>query len=106
MDKQEKIFAKGIYFDKPREGSPDFVKGRISVNVAEFIEFAKKHEKKSGYINLDLKKSKEGKLYLELNTWTPKEKVENITDEEAEKKLNELSDTSTDDSINPSDIPF
>lgn len=34
------------------------------------------------------------------------EKIENITDEESEKKLNELSDTSTDDSINPSDIPF
>lgn len=34
------------------------------------------------------------------------EKVENITDEEAEKKLNELSDNSTGDSINPSDIPF
>lgn len=34
------------------------------------------------------------------------EKIENIADDEAEKKLNELGDILTDDSINPSDIPF
>ena len=28
------------------------------------------------YIDLDLKKSKEGKLYLQLNTFTPKAKAE------------------------------
>lgn len=33
----------------------------------------KNTKKKSGYINLDLKKSKEGKLYLELNSWEKKE---------------------------------
>jgi len=79
-EKKEKVFAKGIYFDKPREGAPDFVKGNISVKVDDFIAFAKEHEKKSGYINLDLKKSKEGKLYLELNSWEKKEVVEDIVE--------------------------
>lgn len=46
MSKKDKIFAKGIYFDKPKEGSPDFVKGKISVKVDDFIAFAKEHEKK------------------------------------------------------------
>jgi hypothetical protein len=76
----DKIFAEGIYFDKPREGAPDFVKGNISIKVAEFIEFAKKHEKKSGYVNLDLKKSKAGKLYLELNTYEKKEEKDIVED--------------------------
>lgn len=79
-EKKEKVFAKGIYFDKPKEGSPDFVKGKISVKVDDFIAFAKEHEKKSGYINLDLKKSKEGKLYLELNSWEKKESGDVVED--------------------------
>ena len=25
--------AEGIYFDLPREGAPDFVKGKVSINL-------------------------------------------------------------------------
>jgi len=64
----EKIFASGMYFDRPHENVPDFVKGKISVKVSEFIPFVEKHADR-GYVNLDLKESKGGKLYLELNTW-------------------------------------
>jgi len=70
MEKQEKIFVDGMMFKKPRDGAPDFVKGTISVKAVEFTEFLKKYET-NGWVNLDLKKSKEGKLYLELNTWKP-----------------------------------
>jgi hypothetical protein len=70
----EKIFADGIRFEKPREGSPEFVKGRLSFKVAEAVAFLQKHETNAGWVNLDLKKSKEGKLYLELNAWQPTEK--------------------------------
>lgn len=55
-------------FKRPREGAPDFVKGGISIKVDEFITFLRAHESK-GWVNLDLKKSKGGNLYLELNTY-------------------------------------
>lgn len=70
----ETQFAEGIYFSKPKEGTPEFIKGRISVKVADFIAFAQKHEKKNGYIDIDLMKSKKGTLYLKLNTWQPEKK--------------------------------
>ena len=70
-EKKEKIFADGFRFEKPREGSPEFIKGRISVKVPEAIIFLQKHQNNGGWVNIDLKKSKGGVLYLELNTWQP-----------------------------------
>jgi hypothetical protein len=67
----EKIFAQGIYFNKPRDGAPDFVKGRIDIKSDEAIGFITEHTNEKGYVNLDLKESKAGKLYLELNTFKP-----------------------------------
>lgn len=67
-------------FKRPREGAPDFVKGGISVKVEEFIKFLKAHDNK-GWVNLDLKKSKTGTLYLELNTYK-KEADKDIDDAE------------------------
>lgn len=85
----EKIFADGFRFEKPREGSPEFVKGRISVKVPEAVVFLQKHQSNAGWVNLDLKKSKKWTLYLELNTWQPPKKdldqkeqeLENIEDD-------------------------
>ncbi len=74
----EKIFADGFRFEKPREGSPEFVKGRISIKVPEAITFLERHQSNAGWVNIDLKKSAGGKLYLELNTWTPKNSTEDI----------------------------
>ena len=69
----EKIFADGIYFDAPREGAPEFVKGKVSIKVDKALLFLKQHENEKGYVNLDLLKSKEGKLYFQLNTWVPRD---------------------------------
>lgn len=77
----DKIFAKGIYIDKPHENAPDFVKGKVGIKVDEAIQFLKEHENARGYVNLDLLQSKEGKLYFELNDWVPedmKEKSEHM----------------------------
>ncbi len=68
----EKIFAQGIYFNKPRDGAPDFVKGRIDIKSDDAIAFLTEHTNEKGYVNLDLKESRAGKLYLELNTFKPK----------------------------------
>lgn len=69
----EKEFPIGIRIDKPREGSPDFVRGRIGVEVDKFIDYLKKHKNDKGWVNLDVLTSKEkGVLYLQLNDWKPK----------------------------------
>lgn len=67
----ETTFAEGIYFDLPREGAPDYVKGRISFKVAEAVAFLQAHTNNGGYCNLDLKIGKSGKPYAQLNTWQP-----------------------------------
>lgn len=72
--KQDKIFADGFRFEKPREGSPEFVKGRLSIKVPEAIAFLEQYQSNAGWVNIDLKRSQGGKLYLELNTWQPPKK--------------------------------
>ena len=67
----EITLAKGFFFDRPREGSPEFVKGRISIKVEDAIAFLNEHKNEKDYVNLDLLSSKEGKLYLKLNDWKP-----------------------------------
>jgi hypothetical protein len=96
---KEKIFADGMMFKRPREGAPDFVKGAISVKVDSFTEFIKKHNK-NNWVNLDLKESKEGKLYLELNTWEKSEQ-KSLGSVPTLKPVGYPTET-----INPDDIPF
>ena len=68
-EKQNKIFPDGIRFEKPNEKAPGWVKGKISIKVDKFMEFAQKNQTEKGWLNLDLKEAKNGTLYLELNTW-------------------------------------
>ena len=67
MQQQEKIFADGFSF-KRREGAPSFVIGRQSIKVDEAIAFLKANVK-NGWVNLDIKQSKGGSYYCELDTW-------------------------------------
>lgn len=71
-EQKESILVDGVFFKKPIETAPDFVKGHVSFKVAEVIPFLEKHKKADGWVNVDLLKSREGKLYFKLNTWTPK----------------------------------
>lgn len=70
MEKQ-KVFADGFIF-KRNDKAPDFVVGNISIKVEEAISFLKKNEK-NGWINLQIKNSREGKHYMELDTFEPKQ---------------------------------
>lgn len=67
----DKQFAKGFIFKRPREGSPDFVKGAMSIKVEEAIVFLRETAK-GDWVNLDLLQSKDGtKLYFTVNDWKP-----------------------------------
>ena len=68
-DQKEKVFAEGFMF-KRKDTAPEFVIGSQSIKVDEAIAFLQLHQK-NGWVNLDLKKSKGGKYYYELDTWEP-----------------------------------
>ena len=70
----EKIFADGMIF-KRNEKAPDFVICNLSIKGAEVVEFMRKHQK-DGWINLQVKRSKGGKLYAELDTFVPSKREE------------------------------
>jgi len=65
----ETIFADGFIF-KRKENAPDFVVGSQSIKVEEAIAFLQANQK-NGWVNLDIKQSKGGKYYCQLDTWQP-----------------------------------
>ena len=70
------VFVDGLFVEKPREGTPDFVIGKLSFNVAQFIKFANDNVNAKGYINVDMLESKKGTYYGKLNTYVPVDQVE------------------------------
>ena len=70
---EDKIFIDGMIFKAPHEKAPEFIKGTLSVKCEDFLAFMKVHSNK-GWLNIDLKESKNGKYYAELNTWNPDQK--------------------------------
>ena len=70
---EEKIFADGFSF-KRNENAPEFVVAKQSIKVDEAIAFLKKYAK-NGWVNLDIKQSKGGNYYCELDTWEAKPKA-------------------------------
>jgi hypothetical protein len=65
----EKQFVDGLIIKPPRQGAPDFVKGSISIKRAELGNWLR--SKSDEWINLDIKESKKGTWYAEVNTWKP-----------------------------------
>lgn len=103
------IFPEGLSIKKPFAGAPSWVKGNVSVKVDEFIAFLKENEKSGGWVNLDLKESKAGNLYFELNTYSKKASDSEQKQIEAHNNPEENGLTSkglNGEEINIEDIPF
>lgn len=62
-------FANGIWVERPSEKAPDFLKAKISIKPDEFIPFLEMNKRGGGYVMLDVKESKSGKLYVSLNEY-------------------------------------
>ena len=77
----DKIFINGMFANKPHQNAPSFVKASVSINADDFIPFLEQNKNRTGYVNIDIKESKGGNYYAELNTWQPSAK-----DKEPEKK--------------------
>ena len=64
---QKQEFAKGIFVKEVANGKII----NLSINVEKLCE---NDINEAGYINIDLKKSKDGKLYAVINNWVPNKK--------------------------------
>ena len=86
MEQTEKVFADGFIF-KRKENAPEFVVGSMSIKVDEAMAFLAQNETK-GWVNLDVKLSKGGKYYMELDTWKPN--TEKVIEKVSEKPAEDL----------------
>jgi len=104
-------FVDGLIIKAPREGAPDFVKGSISMKREELIAWLS--GKKEEWINLDIKVSRAGKWYTQVNNWKPSENGGGnsapATASSAPASAPVASGSPIEypkDEINPEDIPF
>jgi hypothetical protein len=88
----DNIFIDGLHIKKPTSGAPEFIKGKVSIHADRLTAFIAKHKNENGYVNVDLKESRDGELYFALNTYKKE------TQESDAPKGNEQ--------IAPDDIPF
>lgn len=99
-------FIDGMRIEKPNEKAPEWVKLKISFKVDDFIKFAKAHQDR-GWLNVDLRKSKQGKLYLALNDFKPQSN--NRDEEEFERAMERDLNTEVKpegEAINPDNLPY
>jgi hypothetical protein len=67
---EEPKFITGL-FTKRSEKAPDFLLASLSFKTEQFIEWLKSHTNSSGYVNVDVLKSKDGGVYSKHNDWQP-----------------------------------
>ncbi len=103
MSQNEKEFPKGIFF---KENKLDWIMLTVNINREQCIEWLS--SKNDDYINIDIKTSKSGNIYSEVNNWKP------VTDnlpggtnfDEAIKKQKDNGGKIPDEFNNEDDIPF
>ena len=72
----DKKFAKGIYFNRT-QNAPNFVVGSLGINVDEAFAWIQQQQRSAtGFVNIDIKQSKGGKFYLELNEYKSKQSAQ------------------------------
>ena len=62
--------ANGIFFKRKGEKAPEWVKGKVSIKVDEFLKTIKENEN-NGWVNLDMLLSKTGSIYFAIDDWKP-----------------------------------
>ena len=100
----EKQFTKGFYF-KRNEKAPEYVVGQLSVKVSDAVAYLEENKNESGYVNIDIKLSKGGTYYCELNTWKPTKDTASEEQQNQAKLNNEPVNYQSED-IKPEDVPF
>lgn len=71
-EQQEKVFASGVFIEEKTFDWGSIIKQ--SYKVDDFIKFLNENKNDKGYVNIDVKKSKDGsKFYGELSTYIKKD---------------------------------
>lgn len=93
---ENKIFVSGLISKEVPATAPDFVLGKLALNVKSFQEWLTNNaqlQDEGGWINLTVLKSKStSKRYIEVDTWKPKQELPEVKVELGE--------------ANPEDVPF
>lgn len=73
MSNDDNKMARGLYYNEPRQGAPDYVVAALSFRRADFIAWLNQQsEDAKGYIKVDILRAKSsGKIYGKLNDWKP-----------------------------------
>ena len=85
-------FVGGVYVD---ESPRDFVVVKMRLSVAKFQDFLNNSyvkefaKKNNGWINMDVLKSKNGKLYIPFSEFIPEKKVTTV-DHNPDRELDEV----------------
>jgi hypothetical protein len=96
MAKNDKQFSEGLYFS---ESDQQFIHMKIGINKKQLAMWLKKElGNPNEWINVDVKKAKNGKLYGEINTYNPKDKLSNRD----KQNVNDIENVFNSDS----DVPF
>jgi len=94
---EDKKLFEGAFFERPKAGAPDFVKGKMSMRVDDVVAFLTENKNEKGYCNFDLLLAKNGEsLYFQLNTWKPAPKPDS----------QDNTGVAYPEAIKPEDIPF
>jgi hypothetical protein len=104
----EKIYPRGIRFQKPHENAPRFVLARVGMNVTDLTAFLESHAKPNGWVDFDLLEGRDGP-YLVLNHYTADTRTDRPTP--PPRGPGAARDTGPGieypkDDINPEDVPF
>ena len=97
-DVNGKEFVDGLFVKAPRDQAPDFVKASIAINRKSLTTWLEK--KQEDWLNLDVKESKNGQWYAEVNTWKPNKDAAMAKNSDDNFKL------SVDSAMTTDDIPF
>lgn len=81
----DKIFADGFNYVEKQIPSAPWIKAQIGIKKDKFQAFMDAHTDDRGWVNLTVKESKGGKLYVELDTYKKLEKPEGLLEPEKPK---------------------
>jgi len=81
----ENEFIEGLICKKPHEKAPEFVIAKLSIKREALIEWLQ--GKEGEWINADIKLSKKGSYYAQVDNWKPTKEKKDETIKE-EDKLN------------------
>lgn len=77
------IFPDGLIVREPSSTAPDFVKCTVFVNVEQFHKWAnnqKENISEKGWLAFNIKESKKGGYYAQLDTWKPQKQSDTVKD--------------------------